>query len=140
VKSSLSPAWYWLTYPVWIGFCAILFLMLRGAPDPSRPLDAFWTETAIEVSLEALRSEPSGRFDDYEIIHVARARRGELTMEGPRLLVLADRRMRSGLREAVVLELEGTDGSLLSYRCIDPSTARMTEPLPFGTPCLQGNA
>jgi hypothetical protein len=129
-----------VTYPVWIGFCAILFLLLRGAPDPSRPADAFWTEKAAEISLEALRRDPSGRFDEYEILHVARVRRGELTMEGPRLLVLADHRRRSGLREAVLLELEGTDGRLLSYRCIDPFSARMSEPLPFGSPCLQGSS
>ena len=93
---------YWLLYPAWIVLCAMLFLALRHAGDPSRrPGRILSNEAAVRVLAILHRS-------GYEAVHVA--------AEGNRWIVLCDRVPHTGLREAVVVELDAVDGHLLTIR------------------------
>ena len=69
-----------------------------------------------------------GRFEDYDVVHVSRAsgRSGE---GDPRWMVVADRRERTRLREAILIELEIVDGSLIDVKRIDAVTATAAESL-----------
>jgi hypothetical protein len=104
----------WL-YPAWIALCAILFLALRGSEDPSRRKGRILNTEAGVRAVAILRQRDPLRFRDYEPVHVAWAAKGE---EGSvnRWVVLCDRHQRSGLRDAVVVEVEGTSGALLTIR------------------------
>jgi len=93
---------YWLLYPAWIALCAILFLALRHADDPSRRPGRILSNEAAVRAL-AILQRPG-----YEAVHVAG--------EGNRWIVLCDRVPHTGLREAVVVELDAVDGHLLVIR------------------------
>jgi hypothetical protein len=93
---------YWLLYPAWIVLCAILFLALRRADDPSRRPGRIPSNDAAVRAL-AILHRPG-----YEAVHVAG--------EGNRWIVLCDRVPHTGLREAVVVELDSVDGHLLAIR------------------------
>jgi hypothetical protein len=93
---------YWLLYPAWIVLCAILFLALRHADDPSRRPGRIQSNDAAVRAL-AILHRPG-----YEAVHVAG--------EGNRWIVLCDRVPHTGLREAVVVELDAVDGHLLTIR------------------------
>jgi len=93
---------YWLLYPAWILLCAILFLALRHAGDPSRRPGRILSNDAAVRAL-AILHRPG-----YEVVHVAG--------EGNRWIVLCDRVPHTGLREAVVVELDAVDGRLLAIR------------------------
>jgi hypothetical protein len=104
----------WL-YPAWIALCAILFLALRGADDPSRRGDRILNTEAGARAITVLQHRDPLRFRDYEPVHVAWAGRGEGGEVG-RWVVLCDRRVHTGLGDAVVVELEGRQGRLLMIR------------------------
>jgi len=93
---------YWLLYPAWIALCAILFLVLRHADDPSRRPGRILSNEAAVRAL-AILHRPG-----YEAVHVAG--------EGNRWIVLCDRVPHTGLREAVVVELDAVDGHLVVIR------------------------
>jgi hypothetical protein len=101
----------WL-YPTWIALCAILFLTLRGAEDPSRPKGRI---LSIHAGRQALAVAGGRGLTGYEVVHVARARAGEGAAED-RWIVLLDKVPHTGLREAVVVELRVEDGTLLRVR------------------------
>jgi len=102
----------WL-YPAWIALCAIAFVALRGAEDPSRRAGRILSNDAADRAVAVLAQRP--QFRGYEAVHVAYAPRGE---GGPiaRWIVLCDRVPHSALHDAVVVELEAKDGRLLGIR------------------------
>lgn len=101
----------WL-YPTWILVCAILFFALGGLDDPSRPQGRI---LSIEAGQRAERIAKQYGLLDYEVVHVAHARRKEGAAED-RWIVLLDRVPHTRLREAVVIELRTSDGVLLRIR------------------------
>jgi hypothetical protein len=101
----------WL-YPAWILVCAILFFALGGLDDPSRPKGRI---LSIEAGQRARTIANERGLRDYEVVHVARARKNEGAVED-RWIVLLDRVPHTRLREAVVVELRVDDGRLLRIR------------------------
>jgi len=101
-------------YIVWIVVSAVLFVALRDLEDPSRPKGRILSIEAGVRALTILRSHDT-RYREYEVVHVARARRGE-GGDRDRWIVLLDRVPHTRLREAVVVELALEDGSLLAIR------------------------
>jgi hypothetical protein len=94
---------YWLLlYPAWILLCAILFFAMRDREDPSRRQGRILSTDAAVRAL-AILHRPG-----YEAVHVA--------AEGNRWVVLCDRVPHSGLADAVVVELDSTDGHLMTIR------------------------
>lgn len=106
---------FWVVYPLWIVFCAVLFLALQDVEDPSRPGDRIHNEEASRRALAALHRVDAKRYADYVIVNVAYARSQE-TGSTPRWIVLADRRTRTALREAVVVELDAATGEVITIR------------------------
>ena len=94
----------WL-YPAWIALCAILFVAVSGAEDPSRPKGRI---LSIEAGTRALAVAHDRGLRGYEVVHVARA--------GERWIVLLDKVPHTRLKEAVVVELKVEDGTLLRVR------------------------
>lgn len=103
---------WWPLYGSWIVFCALLFLALTNAEDPSRPEGRI---LSIEAGMRARAIAEARGFNGYEVVHVARARSGEGATED-RWVILLDREPRSSLREAVVIELNEESGELLRIR------------------------
>ena len=103
----------WLPlYLAWIALCAILFVALGSAEDPSRPKGRI---LSIEAGQRALAIAKERGMTNYEVVHVARARAGEGAQED-RWVVLLDRVPHTSLRAAVVIELGIEDGNLLRIR------------------------
>jgi hypothetical protein len=94
----------WL-YPSWIALCAILFLALGGAEDPSRPKGRI---LSLEAGRQALAVAEQRGLRGYEVVHVAR--------NDDRWIVLVDKVPHTRLREALVIELRVEDGTLLRVR------------------------
>lgn len=92
-------------YLSWITFCAVLFLGLHGAEDPSRPSGRILSNEAGEKAVAIL--EQRG-LKGYEAVHVAYADK--------KWVVLCDRVPHTALEEALVVELRAVDGSLLTIR------------------------
>lgn len=101
----------WL-YLVWIAVCAVLFLALGGLEDPSRPKGRI---LSIDAGRRALAVARDKGLREYEVVHVARARKNEGGTE-ERWVVLLDKVPHTGLREALVIELRASDGALLGMR------------------------
>jgi len=101
----------WL-YPSWIALCAILFVALGGAEDPSRPKGRI---LSVEAGRHALVIAEQRGLRGYEVVHVARARKGEGAAED-RWVVLLDQVPHTSLKQAVVVELRVEDGTLLRVR------------------------
>jgi len=99
-------------YVLWIAVCAILFLALRHAEDPSRRAGRILSNDASARAVAILRQRG---FRDYEAVHVAYATRGEGGPEN-RWIVLCDRVQHTALRDALVVELRAADGTLLVIR------------------------
>ena len=101
-----------LLYAAWFLVCAILFVALRGAEDPSRRKDRILSNDAAAraVTIAAQRG-----YRGYEAVHVAYAGRGEGGREA-RWVVLLDRVPHSGMKTAVVVELRANDGQLITIR------------------------
>jgi len=99
-------------YAGWILICAIAFLALRGAEDPSRRHGRILSNDAAARAVAILREKG---MRDYEAVHVAYAKRGEAGRED-RWIVLCDRTPHTQLREAKVVELRAGDGALLLIR------------------------
>lgn len=102
-------------YAGWIALCAILFLALAGAEDPSRRPDRILSNDAGRRALSLLRESDRLRYRDYEVVHVAYAGAGEGGAEA-RWVVLCDRVPHTFLREAVVVEMRAKDGELIRLR------------------------
>ena len=94
----------WL-YPSWIAICAILFLALGGAEDPSRPKGRI---LSLDAGRQALAVAEQQGLQGYEVVHVAR--------NNDRWIVLVDKVPHTSLREALVIELKVEDGTLLRVR------------------------
>jgi hypothetical protein len=106
------PRRWWPLYLGWIALCAILFLALAELEDPSRPKGRI---LSIEAGKRALAIAESRGMRDLNVVHVARARKGEGAAED-RWVVLLDRVPHTRLQEAVVVELGVADGELLRIR------------------------
>lgn len=102
-------------YILWIALCAVLFFALRGLEDPSRPKGRILSLDAGRRAIAVLRAQDRARYREYEVVHVARARAGEGGRED-RWVVLCDRVPHTGLKEAVVVELDRETGALLRIR------------------------
>lgn len=101
---------FFALYAVWILTCAIAFVALRGAEDPSRRHGRILSNDAGDRAVAILRTRGS-----YEAVHVGYAKRGEAGSED-RWIVLCDRVPHTELRDAIVVELRADDGSLLTIR------------------------
>ena len=106
---------FWPLYLSWVVFCALLFVILRDAEDPSRPTGRMLSTDAGRIALAELRARDAARFRDHHVVHIAWSRAGEGAPE-ERWVVLTDRVPHTALREAVVVELGVTDGRLLRIR------------------------
>jgi len=102
-----------LIYAGWIVLCAVLFVGLRGAQDPSRRGDRILNNDAAARAEAILTAD--ARYRGYEVVHVAYANRGEGGPEA-RWIVLLDRVPHSALHDARVVELRARDGKLLGIR------------------------
>ena len=97
--------WFAVIYVAWIALCAVGFVAVRHAPDPSRRAGRILPSAAGDRAVAVLRQRG---LRGYEAVHVA--------AEGDRWIVLCDRVPHSALREALVVELRAGDGSLLTIR------------------------
>jgi hypothetical protein len=98
----------WLLYPAWILLCAALAFALRNGEDPSRRQGRILSNDAAVLAVAVLQHVDRAKFRDFEPVHVA--------WEGNRWIVLCDRLPHTGVREAVVVELDGSDGRLVRMR------------------------
>ena len=106
---------FWVLYPLWIAMCAVLFFALRNSEDPSRRHDRILSSDAAVRALTILRKVDRPRYNGFEAVHVAYAGREEGGREA-RWVVLCDRVPHTALRDAVVVELDARDGTLLTIR------------------------
>jgi hypothetical protein len=92
---------------LWIAGCVLLFLLMQALEmeDPSRRRDRIRSEVAGEIALRLVQQRDPARFAGYEVVNVAWAREKEVAPDA-RWIVLLDEAVRSGLEEAVVVELE----------------------------------
>ena len=93
----------------------MLFLALGELDDPSRPRGRILSDEAGAIALRAARAADPRRFAEHQVVHVARARKGE-GGSLDRWVVLVDRVPHTRLREAVVVELGLEDGRVLGMR------------------------
>ena len=96
---------YVAIYIGWIALCAILFVALRGSEDPSRRRGRILSNDAGARAVAILESRG---VRGYDAVHVAAS--------DDRWVVLCDRRPRTALRDAIVVELRAADGALLLIR------------------------
>ena len=73
--------------------------------DPSRRRDRVLSDVAGEIALRLLQDRDPERFARYEVVNVAWAREKEVAPDA-RWIVLVDDAARSGLDDALVVELE----------------------------------
>ncbi len=106
------PRRWWPLYAGWIALCALLFFALADFEDPSRPKGRM---LSIQAGRRALAIAEQRGYRGYEVVHVARARRNEGAAED-RWVVLLDKVPHTSLREAVVVEVDLEDGTLLRLR------------------------
>ena len=106
------PRRWWPIYCAWILTCAVLFFALRGLEDPSRPTGRILSYEAGQHALELARARG---MDGYDVVHVARARKGEGGDED-RWIVLLDKVPHTAMRETVVMELRSANGELIVIR------------------------
>jgi len=95
-------------YAVWISLCAIAFVALRGAEDPSRRHGRILSNDAAVRAVNVLGKE-------YEAVHVGYAKKGEAGSED-RWVVLCDRKPHTRLKAAMVVELRASDGAVIAVR------------------------
>ena len=111
---------YGVLYAAWILLCALLFWTFRGMTDSSSRSDRIPNTEASARALQILRANDPARFRDYTAAHTAFAPSAEVGSPS-RWIVLCDRRERSGLRDALVVELDSKTGALLRIRTIETS-------------------
>ena len=107
--------WFGAIYVVWIFVFAMLFFALRSAEDPSRPSGRILQNDAGKTAVAILQQRDPKRFRAWEAVHITYARRGEAGKEN-RWVVLCDAVPHAGLRDAVVVELRASDGTLIAIR------------------------
>jgi hypothetical protein len=100
---------------VWILISIGSVVALRNRPDPSRAGTELDSDAAARRAVAILNSVDSARFHDYGVATVAYAKTGELKGES-RWIVLCDRVERTGLADAVVVELSANGRRLLRLR------------------------
>jgi hypothetical protein len=105
---------YTAVYMLWIAICAILFILLSKAEDPSRRSGRILNNDAGEIALRLIH-ERGAEYRGYEVVHVAYASGGEAGPDA-RWIVLLDAAPHTALKKAVVVELRATDGALLRMR------------------------
>ena len=103
-----------LLYLAWIVVCAVLFVAMRSANDPSRSRDRILSNDA-GARAAMIAAQRDARYRNYDVVHVAYAGRGEGGREA-RWVVLLDRVPHTALHDAVVVELRAKDGALLTIR------------------------
>jgi len=102
-----------LLYLAWIVVCAVLFVAMRSANDPSRSRDRILSNDAgVRAAIIAAQRDP--RYRNYDVVHVAYAGRGE--GGEARWVVLLDRVPHTAMKNAIVVELRAKDGTLLTIR------------------------
>ncbi len=105
------------TYPAlyasWTVLCAVLFLTLAGAEDPSRRHDRILSNDAGRMAQQILQK--NGAYRGYDVVHVAYASHAEGQAEA-RWIVLLDAEPHTAMRRAVVVELRASDGALVRVR------------------------
>ncbi|MBV9495800.1 MAG: hypothetical protein JOZ54_16250 [Acidobacteria bacterium] len=102
-----------LIYVAWIALCAVLFIALRNADDPSRRSDRIQSNEAGRRAIAILTQQDAARYRNYEPVHVAYANANEGAPER-RWVVLCDAVPHTG--RGVVVELGAADGRLLRIR------------------------
>ncbi len=101
-------------YALWIALCAILFLALSGAEDPSRRHDRILSNDAGRMAQQILQKRDR-TCRGYDVVHVAYASHAEGQPEA-RWIVLLDAEPHTAMKKAVVVELRASDGTLLRIR------------------------
>jgi hypothetical protein len=98
---------FWVLYVVWIGGCALLFLLMQALEmeDPSRRRDRILSDEAGRIALALMVERDAARYRAYEVVNVAWSREREVAPD-ERWIVLLDTAVRSGLDDAVVVELD----------------------------------
>jgi hypothetical protein len=98
---------FWILYVLWIAGCVLLFLLMQALEmeDPSRKRDRVRSEVAGEIALRLVQGRDPARYARHEVVNVAWAREREVARDA-RWIVLLDEAPRSGLDEAVVVELD----------------------------------
>ena len=106
-----------LFYFLWIVACALLFLILQriDLDDPVNPRDRISSDRAGEIALSLVRRQNAAAYAYYHVVNVAWARPREAGPD-PRWIVLLDTKQRSGLDQAVVVELEPLSGRVIRIR------------------------
>jgi hypothetical protein len=102
-------------YVAWILVCVISVVALRNRPDPSRAGTELDSDAAARRAVAILQTVDGSRFRGYDVATVAYARTGELGGQS-RWIVLCDRVERTGLSDAVVVELSPDGRRLLRLR------------------------
>ena len=101
-------------YPAWIVVCALLFLVLRDAPDPSRPSGRMTPAQARVTALEYLAKYDAARFGTYHVIDAAVYR--DVQRDERVWVVICDSTPRSALKRAVIVDLEADTGEVVRTR------------------------
>jgi hypothetical protein len=106
---------FWVLYVLWIVLCAGLFLILQPTEEQAARSNRLPSKTAGEIAQQIVRKSDPERWGGHDVVNVAYSREGEAGPEA-RWIVLLDRQPRSGLAEAVVVELEPATGALIRIR------------------------
>jgi hypothetical protein len=106
---------FWVLYVLWILFCGALFLILQPTEEEAARSTRLPSRSAGEIAQQIVRKSNPERWGGHDVVNVAYSREGEAGPEA-RWIVLLDRQPRSGLEEAVVVELEPVTGALIRIR------------------------
>ena len=99
---------------IWWIACLAAINALRGVPFAERD-QPITMEVASEIAIEELRAVDPDRYEDYVVLNAAYSKSGELGLE-PRWIVLCDDIDRTGLREAVAMDIDSETGRVLRIR------------------------
>jgi len=105
---------YPLLYPAWALVCAMAFVALTGAADPSRPSGRVSPEDAKASALGHLREFDRERFVSYHVIDAGVYR--DVQRDEKIWVVLCDTTPRSALARAVVVDLDADSGRVVRTR------------------------
>ncbi len=106
---------FWVTYPAWIGMCALIFLAVQDLETPSDRPTRISNGRVADLAMSLLKENHGSRFEDYTVAHVAYARKGEVG-ETSRWVVLSDQEDRTALLHAIVVEIEVDSQSPIRFR------------------------
>lgn len=106
---------FWVTYPAWVGVCALILVAVHDMEDGSRRRTRISNGRVADLAISLLKENHGSRFEDYTVAHVAYARKGEIG-ETSRWVVLSDQEDRTALRHAIVVEIEVDSHSPIRFR------------------------